>query len=309
MVYTVSFNPALDYVVFVDNFQMKKMNAIRRELLQPGGKAVNVAIVLSRLHVPVTMLGFVAGFTGGLIENMLTEAGITTDFVHLEEGMSRINIKLKSDGETEMDAKGPDISDKALSELFRKLGHIQDGDVLVLAGSVPDSLPRNIYEQILEYVSAKNIHTAVVANKDLLINCMPYKPYIIKPNLEMLADIFGDTPNTFDEVAAYANSLREMGAHNVLVSMADKGAVLVTEDGKPHFMDAIHGKVINSVGAGDSMLAGFLAGSIDRDVDYEYAMMLATAAGAATAFSDGLADESSIMELMMELLKNRASNT
>lgn len=303
MVYTVSFNPALDYLVFVDDFQMKKTNTIRRESLQPGGKAVNVAIVLSRLHIPVTALGFVAGFTGGLIENMLTEEGVNTQFVHLDEGMSRINVKLKSSGETDLDAKGPDIPDKALSELFMKLGQIRDGDVLVLAGSVPESLPRNIYEQILEYVSGKNIRTAVVANKDLLINCMPYKPLLIKPNLEQLADIFGDTPHTVEEVTAYAGSLREMGAHNVLVSMGDKGAVLVTADGQSRFCEAIGGKVINSVGAGDSMLAGFIAGCIDKDVDYEYAMMLATAAGAATAFSDGLGDESSIMELLMELLK------
>lgn len=301
MIYTVSFNPALDYVVFVDDFSLHKMNKIRREQLQLGGKAVNVSIVLSRLHIPTTVLGFVAGFTGGLIENMLTEEGVATDFVH-EEGMSRINIKLKYDGETEMDAKGPDISDKALSELFMRLGSIKDGDMLVLAGTVPDCLPRNIYEQILEYVSAKKIQTVVVAHKDLLISCLPYKPFLIKPNLDELADIFGDRPTTREEVAAYAESLRDMGAKNVLVSMADKGAMLICEDGKTYYCEACKGKVINSVGAGDSLLAGFIAGTIDKDVNYDYALMLGNAAGAATAFSDGLGDESTIMQMMVEQL-------
>ncbi len=217
--------------------------------------------------------------------------------------MSRINIKLKSNGETELNANGPKISDRALTELFKRLGELVDGDVLVLAGSVPDSLPQDIYQQILEYLSAKKIVTVVDASKDLLTNTLKYKPYLIKPNLNELGEIFGEKPNSKEEIITYASQLQEMGAQNVLVSMAGDGALLLESNGEVRCCAACEGKVINSVGAGDAMVAGFVSGILDKDVDFEYALLLGTAAGGATAFSDGLATKNEIIEQMKILLK------
>lgn len=303
MVYTVTFNPALDYVVFVNDMKFREVNRIEKELVQAGGKGINVSMVLSELGVKSRAIGFVAGFTGAAIEDSVIEHGIEADFVHLESGLSRINIKLKSNGETELNANGPKISDRALTELFIRLGELADGDVLVLAGSVPDSLPQDIYQQILEYISAKKIVTVIDASKDLLTNTLRYKPYLIKPNLNELGEIFGEKPSSKEEILAYATQLQEMGAQNVLVSMAGDGAMLLESDGQVRYCAACEGKVINSVGAGDAMVAGFVSGILDNDVDFEYALLLGTAAGGATAFSDGLATKDEIIEQMKILLK------
>ena len=309
MVYTVTFNPALDYVVFVNDIKFREVNRIEKELVQAGGKGINVSMVLAELGVKSRAIGFVAGFTGAAIEESVIEHGIDADFVHLDSGLSRINIKLKSNGETELNANGPKISDRALKELFERLGELVDGDVLVLAGSVPDSLPQDIYQQILEYLSGKKIVTVIDASKDLLTNTLKYKPYLIKPNLDELGEIFGEKPNSKEEILSYATHLQEMGAQNVLVSMADDGALLLEADGEVRYCEACKGTVVNSVGAGDAMVAGFVSGILDKDVDFEYALMLGTAAGGATAFSDGLAKKNEIIEQMKILLKRHAENS
>lgn len=311
MVYTVTLNPALDHVVYVSDLAAGRLNKMNRETLEVGGKGINASVVLAELDVKSKALGFVAGFTGYEIERRLQQRGIDTDFVWLENGMSRINIKLKnytsdSTTETEINSYGPDITDDALKQLFVKLGALEDGDTLVLSGSVPHSLQKDIYEHILEYVSAKNIKIAVDAAGTLLTSTLKFKPFIIKPNLEELGEIFGDHPSSKIEVIAYAKQLQEMGAQNVLVSMAGEGALLVDESGKSFYCEACKGKVRNSVGAGDAMLAGFLSAALDNDTDYEYALMLGTAAGGATAFADGLAKKAAILDQMKILLKEHA---
>lgn len=309
MVYTVTFNPALDYVVFVNNMKFRAVNRIEKGIVQAGGKGINVSMVLAELGVKSKAMGFVAGFTGAAIEQNVAEHGIETDFVHLDSGLSRINIKLKSDGETELNANGPVIGDMALKELFERFEKLNDGDILVLAGSVPDSLPRDIYQTILEYVSAKKVKTIVDATGELLTNTLKYEPYLIKPNIDELAQIFGERPTSKEEVLDYAAQLQEMGAQNVLVSMAGEGALLLDMQGEVYYCEACEGTVVNSVGAGDAMVAGFVSGMLDNDVDEEYALMLGTAAGGATAFTEGLADKAQIIEQMKKLLKRHAENT
>ncbi|MCM1164930.1 MAG: 1-phosphofructokinase [Lachnospiraceae bacterium] len=309
MVYTVTFNPALDYVVFVNNMRFREVNRIEKDYIRAGGKGINVSTVLSELGVKSKAMGFVAGFTGAAIEQSVIAHGVEADFVRLDGGLSRINIKLKSDGETELNANGPDIPDKALKELFERFSELDDGDVLVLAGSVPKSLPQDIYQQILEYVSAKKIRTVVDASGELLTNTLVYKPYLIKPNLDELTEIFGEKPSSKEEVLSYAMQLRKMGAQNVLVSMAGDGALLLDMQGEVYFCEACDGKVVNSVGAGDAMVAGFVSAMLDNDVDHEYALILGTAAGGATAFTEGMATKDQIIYQMKKLLKKHAEKT
>lgn len=309
MVYTVTFNPALDYIVFVKEMKFREVNRIEKELVQAGGKGINVSMVLAELGVKSKAMGFIAGFTGAAIEESVIEHGIVADFVHLEKGLSRINIKLKSDGETELNANGPDISDSALKELFERLGELNDGDILVLAGSVPASLPQDIYQQILEYFSAKKVRTVVDATGELLTNTLRYMPFLIKPNLDELAEIFGERPTSKDEVLTYATHLQEMGAQNVLVSMAGDGALLLDMNGEVYYCEACEGTLVNSVGAGDAMVAGFITGMLDNDVDNEYSLMLGTAAGGATAFTEGMPNKAQIIDQMKKLLKRHAENS
>ena len=299
MVYTVTFNPAVDYVVQTDEISVGGVNRSKSEKIYFGGKGINVSIVLSELGVKSKALGFVAGFTGDAIEKGVAEKGVETDFVHLENGFSRINVKIKSKSETELNGQGPAIDDKALGALFEKLDKLSDGDTLVLAGSIPSSMPADIYEKILERLQNKNIKAVVDATKDLLMNVLKYKPFLIKPNNHELGEMFGVTLKTNEEIAEYAQKLKDMGARNVLVSMAGDGALLLDEDGKTHLCGVCKGTVKNSVGAGDSMVAGFVAGL--EQGDYEYALKLGTAAGGATAFSDGLAEKALIDELLKQL--------
>ena len=299
MVYTVTFNPAIDYVVHTGEMKLGATNRSEREEMYFGGKGINVSIVLRELGIDSKAFGFTAGFTGEAIEKGLADVGIDTDFVRLEKGNSRINVKIKASEETELNGQGPDIDDKAISALFEKLDKLSDGDTLVLAGSIPSSLPADIYERILERLSGRDIRTVVDATKDLLLNVLKYKPFLIKPNNHELGEMFGVTLNSDREIETYARKLQKMGAVNVLISMAGDGAMLIDEYGNMHRCGVCKGVVKNSVGAGDSMVAGFTAGVINGD--YEYALKLGTAAGGATAFSDGLASKEKITELVKTL--------
>ena len=299
MVYTVTFNPAIDYVVRMDKMAPGSVNRTKSEQIYYGGKGINVSIVLKELGIPSKALGFVAGFTGEAIENGLGAMGIETDFVKLAEGNSRINVKIKAGEETEINGQGPDISDKAVEELFEKLELLESGDILVLAGSIPASLPSDIYERILERLQGRNIKAVVDATGELLMRVLKYEPFLIKPNNFELGEMFGVTIESDEQIETYANKLRELGAKNVLVSMAGDGSMLIDERGAVIRQGVCKGEVRNSVGAGDSMVAGFIAGSLKGDT--AYALRLATAAGGATAFSDGLAEKQKIDELLKTL--------
>lgn len=307
MVYTVTFNPAVDYVVRLEEFRAGGMNRSRSEKIFYGGKGINVSVVLRELGIPSRALGFLAGFTGAAIRDGVRAMGIEDDFVELEEGCSRINIKLKvgdklgeSGSETEINGRGPRISEAAQDRLYNKLDSLQDGDVLVLAGSIPDTMQPDIYEKILARLTHKRIRTVVDATGELLRKVLKYRPFLVKPNSYELGELFGVRLTGDREMISCACRLREMGAVNVLVSMGGDGAILVDGQGGIHRCRACRGRVINSVGAGDSMVAGFLAGM--EKGDYEYALKLGTAAGGATAFSDGLAGREEIFRLLKQLV-------
>ena len=299
MIYTVTFNPAIDYIVHTGTMQVGQVNRSQGEELYFGGKGINVSFVLHELGLPSKALGFVAGFTGAAIEAGIQEQGIATDFVHLDSGFSRINVKIKSGEETELNGQGPNISEAAVAELFEKLNQLQDGDILILAGSIPNTMPADSYEKILAHLSDKKIKVVVDATKDLLLKVLPYHPFLIKPNNHELGELFGVTLHSIEEIATYAKKLQEMGAQNVLISMAGDGALLIDETGKQHVCGVCKGTVKNSVGAGDSIVAGFVAGSMHGD--YEAALKLGTAAGGATAFSEGLAQRAEIERLLQQL--------
>ena len=300
MIYTVTFNPAIDYVVGLNKLNLGEVNRTDSERMFFGGKGINVSIVLAELGINSTALGFTAGFTGKAIEDGLSEMGIDTDFVRLSNGNSRINVKINSGVETEINGQGPDIDDIALCKLFQKLDKIQDGDTLVLAGSIPKTLPSDIYETIMSRLSDKKIKVIVDASGDLLLNVLKYRPYLIKPNSHELSELFDVKLSSDDDIIKYAKKLKEMGAENVLVSMAENGALLLDSEGSIRKFGVCKGNVINSVGAGDSMLAGFIAGSADGDL--EYALKLGTASGGATAFSYGLAKKDLIDKLLADFV-------
>lgn len=301
MIYTVTFNPAIDYVVHADDMQVGAVNRSRQEEVYFGGKGINVSVVLHELGLASKALGFVAGFTGEAIEQGLRADGIETDFIHLEKGFSRINVKIKSGEETELNGQGPEIPEDKLRQLFDQLEQVQDGDTIILAGSIPVSLPADVYEQILRHLSGKQVRAVVDATRDLLVNVLKYKPFLIKPNNFELGEIFGvPLKDDVDEIVRYAGKLQEMGAKNVLVSMAGDGAVLLDENSGVHACGVCKGTVKNSVGAGDSMVAGFVAGC--ETGDYDYALKLGTATGGATAFSEGLAKKELIAELLQQLM-------
>ena len=299
MIYTVTFNPAIDYVVRTDSLKTGSVNRARSEEMYFGGKGINVSAVLKELGVGSVALGFIAGFTGEAIEKGIRAMGIGCDLIKLPRGNSRINVKIKAQEETELNGQGPDISPEALTELFEKLDRLTDGDTLVLAGSIPGSMPSDIYERILQRLSGRRIRTVVDAANDLLLKVLKYKPFLIKPNDIELGEMFGVKLTSDSEIEKYARRTQEMGAQNVLVSMAGNGAMLIDREGKLHRCGACKGEVRNSVGAGDSMLAGFLAGLMKGG--FGYALKLGTAAGGATAFSDGLAARERIAELMEQL--------
>ena len=296
MIYTITFNPALDYVVQVKNFTTGTVNRTVKENIFYGGKGINVSAVLANLGYPSTALGFIAGFTGDEIERGVKTLGFSSDFIRVKEGMSRINVKLKSNVESEINGMGPAITPEDVGILFGKLENLKKGDVLVLSGSIPAVIDSKIYETILARLEGKEVLALVDAEKDLLLNVLKYHPFLIKPNNYELGDMFGVTLKDESEMIEYAGRLQQMGARNVLVSMAGDGALLVTESGQVHRQGVARGTVKNSVGAGDSMVAGFLAGYLENG-DYAHALRLGTAAGGATAFSDGLGTRKDILQL------------
>ena len=300
MIYTVTFNPAIDYVVELVSFNIGEVNRTTREYMNLGGKGVNVSRVLTNLEIPNTALGFVAGFTGEALRTGLGEMGVKTDFIKLKEGNTRINVNIKGISETDINARGPEISDEAIEELFNKLDNLKDGDILVLAGSIPASLPSDMYERIMSRLYGKGIRFVVDATKDLLMKSLKYEPFLIKPNNHELGEIFGLQLKNDDEIIYYARELKKKGAKNVLVSMAGDGAVLVDENNIAHRIGTPKGKVVNSVGAGDSMGAGFLAGYLENG-DYQHALKMGTASGSASAFSEGLATKQEVMDLLNKI--------
>ena len=302
MIYTVTFNPALDYVVRVDHFALGAVNRTEQESIYYGGKGLNVSAVLSTLGYGNTALGFVAGFTGDEIERGVKGLGFQSDFIRVEKGLSRINVKLRSQEETEINGMGPEITGEDVKQLFEKLDRLTAGDVLVLSGSIPKSIDDDIYERIMESLDGRGVRIVVDATKDLLINVLPYHPFLIKPNNHELGEMFGVTLHGPEEIIDYGKRLQEKGAKNVLISMAGDGAILITEEDEVFRMGVPKGTVKNSVGAGDSMVAGFIAGYLENG-SFKHALRLGSAAGSASAFSEGLAGREDIMRLYEELSK------
>lgn len=302
MIYTVTFNPSLDYIIQVDHFMTGQINKTTYENILPGGKGINVAIVLANFGHESTALGFMAGFTGKEIEHRLENFGCSSSFIQVKEGLSRINVKMKSDEETEINGMGPAIQQEDIDKLFDQLKVLTDQDVLVISGSIPKTLPDTMYEQIIEYVQPNHCKVVVDATNTLLMKVLRYHPFLIKPNNIELGEIFDVTLNTQEEVLPYAHKLQELGARNILVSMAGQGAVLLDENGKEYRLPAPKGNVINSVGAGDSMVAGFISGCIESNYDYEYAFLKGVCSGSASAFSENLCTKEEV-ETLMNIMK------
>ena len=293
MIYTVTFNPSLDYIVDVTDFKTGVVNRTTGEKIFAGGKGINVSMVLKNLGMSNTSLGFTAGFTGNEIKRLLGKKGVDTDFIEVEDGISRINVKLRSNEESEINGQGPVITEDNIKKLYEKLDCLKESDVLVLAGSIPDVMPSSMYMDIMKHLEGRGINIVVDATRNLLTNVLAYKPFLIKPNNHELGEIFGVEITDKDDVIKYAKKLQEQGARNVLVSMAKDGAMLTDENGSVHKIGNAKGKLINSVGCGDSMVAGFTAGYI-KTADYSYALRLGSACGNATAFSEKLATREEI---------------
>lgn len=302
MIYTVTFNPSLDYIVSVNDFQLGLTNRTDSELILPGGKGINVSTILMNLGIDSTAFGFAAGFTGEEIIREVEAMGIRSDFIKIDSGISRINLKLKNIDGTEINGSGPEISEEKIEELLRKLDILGEGDILVLAGSIPASMPADMYSTIMERLQHKNVTFIVDATKDLLINVLKYKPFLIKPNNHELGELFDVKLTTREEVIPYGKKLQKQGARNVLISMAGEGAVLVAEDGSVYEAPAPKGTLVNAVSAGDSMVAGFTAGWIEKK-DYRHAFYMGVSAGSASAFSEYLATKEEIMDLYEKVSK------
>lgn len=300
MIYTVTFNPSLDYIVSVNDFQLNKTNRTTYEQILPGGKGLNVSAVLQNLGIENTALGFIAGFSGEEIKRLAAEYGYKSEFISVPNGFSRINVKMKDFDGTEINGTGPVIGEAQVEALMERLSQLEKGDVLVLAGSIPSSMPDSIYRDIMKELEDKGILFVVDATKKLLLNVLEYRPFLIKPNNHELGEVFGVEINTREEVEPYARKLQEMGARNILVSMAGEGAVLLDEEGEVHILPAPEGTLVNAVGAGDSMVAGFLAGWLEQK-DYQHAFKLSVAAGSASAYSELLATREEIMNLYQKL--------
>lgn len=296
MIYTLTLNPSLDYILTVPNFTCGMVNRTTEEFIFPGGKGINVSMVLKNLGIESIALGYLAGFTGEKLKNLLEEKGMKTDFLSVKEGMTRINVKLRSDRETEINGQGPEIREEDIRKIYEKLDNLEAGDILVMAGSIPDVMPGTMYMDIMKHLQGKKLKIVVDATKNLLENVLQYHPFLVKPNHHELGEIFHVELKEKPEVIYYAKKLQERGARNVLVSMAGDGAVLVAEDGSIYQSEAPKGKVINSVGAGDSMVAGFLAGLLQYG-NYEKAFQMGLYTGSASAFSKELATKEEVMAL------------
>lgn len=300
MIYTITFNPALDYIVKMDEFNLGNVNRSNNEFVYAGGKGINVSIVLNNLGVKSKALGFIAGFTGDEIERRVREFGCDTEFIKLKEGTSRINVKIKADVESEINGGGPDISSEALEKLYAKLDTLTTGDILVLAGSIPKTMPTDIYERIMERLQEKDVKFIVDTTGESLLKVLKYNPFLIKPNHHELGELFGVKLNSKEEVIEYAKKLKDMGAQNVIISMAGDGAVLIDSNGGVTTSNVPKGVVKNSVGAGDSMVAGFIAGYLNSE-KIEDGFKLGVATGSASAFSEGLATKDYVYELLEQV--------
>ena len=300
MIYTITFNPSLDYIVNCEDFRLGETNRTSKELIFPGGKGINVSIVLSNLGLDTTALGFLAGFTGEEIRRLIIEKGIRNEMIPIDNGFSRINVKLRSKQESELNGMGPVINEEAIRKLYEKLDKLSEEDILCLSGSIPSSMPATMYSDIMEYLKDRKIRIVVDATKDLLKNVLKYKPFLIKPNNHELGELFDVELSKRDEIEPYARKLQEMGAKNVLISMAGEGAVLLDENGKVYESAAPKGKLVNSVGAGDSMVAGFIYGYLKYQ-DYEKAFKYGLSAGSASAFKEELAELEDVEKLYKTL--------
>lgn len=300
MIYTITFNPALDYIVKMEDLRLGQVNRTESEEVYAGGKGINVSIVLKNLGIENTALGYIAGFTGKEIERRVKEFGCTADFIELENGMSRINVKIKSKEESEINGSGPNIDKKALEELYVKLDKLKEDDVLVLAGSIPKTLPEDIYENIMKRLDGRGIKFVVDTTGKLLMNVLKYKPFLIKPNHHELAELFNVELKTKDDIIKYAKELVNLGAQNVVISMAGDGAILVDSNLNVTMSDVPKGVLKNSVGAGDSMVAGFITGYLKSN-DIVDAFKMGVATGSASAFSEGLATEEKVYELLKQI--------
>ncbi|MCC0781703.1 1-phosphofructokinase [Clostridioides sp. ES-S-0108-01] len=304
MIYTVTLNPSIDYIVKLDELKTGSTNRVNEEYVYPGGKGINVSRILKELGNDNTSLGFISGFTGEYIIRILEEKKLKTDFIKLKNGFSRINVKIKESEETEINGQGPNIGDEDIDILYKKLDKLNQDDILILAGSIPFTLDEKLYENIISRLEEKNIKVVVDATKNLLLNVLKYKPFLIKPNNNELEEMFGVKLNSIEDIVKYAKKLKAMGAINVLVSMGKDGAVLITEEGEVLISDVPKGKVKNSVGAGDSMVAGFISGYLNTG-KYDYALKLGTASGSATAFSYDLTKREYIDKLVNEISVNK----
>ena len=304
MIYTVTLNPSIDYVINLEHLNVGHINRINSEHVYPGGKGINVSRILKTLGHDNIATGFVSDFTGDFIIKSLTDLDVKSDFIKLDNGFTRINIKIKSDEETEINGSGPDISEEKLDELFNKLSKLKEDDILVLAGSIPKTLKEDLYEKIMEHVKKSNVKVVVDATKNLLLNVLKYNPFLIKPNNHELEEMFDVKLENVEDIITYGKKLQQMGAKNVLISRGKDGALLITENKEVFISNVPKGEVINSVGAGDSMVAGFISAYINSN-SYEEALKLGSASGSATAFSSDLANKELIDKLMKEIKVER----
>ena len=300
MIYTVTLNPSIDYIIETDKFKIGEVNRANKEELYPGGKGINVSLMLNELQIENTALGFLGGFIGEYIENTLASNGVNTEFIKLEKGFSRINLKIKNEVETEINGKGPHISEDNLQLLYKKIEKLKDEDILVLCGSIPKSLSNTLYQDIISMVAKKNVKVIVDATSNLLLNTLKYNPFLIKPNIHELEEIFDTKIDCIDSTIFYATKLKDMGAENVLISMGKDGALLIDSKGKIYLSNAPYGDVVNTVGSGDSMVAGFISGYL-KTKDYKEALKLGASCGSATAFSSGIGEKKLIDTLKNEL--------
>ena len=300
MIYTITFNPALDYISQVENFEIGKINRTQTEKILPGGKGLNVSTVLRNLGIESTALGFIAGFTGEELKRGIEQRGIKTDFINVEKGLTRINVKISSKEETALNGNGPEITDENIKELLKKIENIKSENTVILAGNIPKCINNNIYEIICKKLEQNKVRFIVDATKELLMNVLKYKPFLIKPNKEELEETFKEKIETKEEIIEHAKKLQKLGAQNVLISLGGEGAILVTSENKEYFINAPKGKVLNTVGAGDSMVAGFVAG-YEKSGDYQYAFKVGVATGSASAFSMNLATAEEVANLLKEI--------
>lgn len=299
MIYTLTLNPSLDYIVTVDHFVLGATNRTSKDIIFPGGKGINVSIVLRNFGFDTKALGFTAGFTGVALKGMVEEAGISAEFIDVPEGFTRINVKMRGETETEVNGIGPNITEKEIAELYTKLDTLTSEDILIISGSIPNSLPQTLYMEIMQHLQDKNIRIIVDATKDLLMNVLPYHPFLIKPNNHELEELFDTHFTDLSQVEECARKLQEKGARNVLVSMGGDGALLVDENGQVYTAGVPKGKLKNSVGAGDSMVAGFLAGYLETG-SYQKAFEYGVCTGSASAFSENLATRAEVEKLLAD---------